>query len=178
MKKIATIMMLFAFASCNSDTSTKSTSNDSTTKSDVGKTEVSYQYPIGYSTKFEFIDPEKSKMILGIWKDYDNNTLDNIKDQFADTVTMIFPEMKIHAVRDSIIAAAKAGRNYYRSVTSNVDVVMAVKSTDKGGDWVLVWGDEIHTDQKNKTDTVALHEVWGLNKAGKIEFMQQYASKK
>jgi hypothetical protein len=176
MRKITAFIMLLAFAACNNHTST----NDSSpaTKVDSSKAEVSYPYPIGYSSKFEFADPEKSKMVLDLWKSYDNNTLDNVKDHFADTVEMIFPGFRMRTGRDSIIATAKAGRNMSNSVISTVDVVMSVKSTDKGGNWVLVWGDEMRTDKKNKTDTVAIHEVWGLNKDGKIEFMQQYASKK
>ena len=176
MKKITTFIMLIAFAACNSDRSTDGSSL--TAKADSSKAEVSYPYPIGYSSKFEFADPENSKMVLDLWKIYDNNTLDDAKDHFADTAEMIFPDFKMRAGRDSIIAAAKDGRNMFNSVSSTVDVVMSVKSTDKGGNWVLVWGEEMHTDKKNKTDTVAIHEVWGLNKDGKIEFMQQYASKK
>ena len=113
-----------------------------------------------------------------MWKDFDNNTLDNAKDKFADTVRMIFPGMEMRASRDSVIASTKSYRNSFSSVISMVDVVMAVKSTDKNDDWVLVWGDEIKTDKKNKTDTIALHEVWQLNKEGKVVFMQQYISKK
>ena len=173
MIKFASFIVLLALISCNSGTPAATT-----TTTDSTKKEVMYPYPIGYSSQFEFIDPAKGKMILGIWKDYDNNNVDNCKDKFADTVTMIFPEMSMHASRDSIFAATKSYRNTFKSVISKVDVVMSVRSTDKKGDWVLVWGDETHTTQNNKTDSVALHEVWGLNKDGKIEFMQQYVSKK
>jgi len=164
--------------SCNNAPSSTSTNNNDVSKTDSSKKEITYPYAIGYSSQFEFIDPEKSKMVLGMWKDFDNNNLDNAKDNFADTVTMVFPDMSMHASRDSIIAVTKAYRNTYTSVISKVDVVMSVRSTDKKGDWVLIWGDETHTGKNNKTDSIALHEVWGLNKAGKIEFMQQYVSKK
>lgn len=175
MKKISFLIAVVALVSCNGGAPTTST----TSITDSSKKEVSYPYPISYSSQFEFIDPAKGKMVLDIWKDYDSNNLDNAKEKFADTVTMIFPEFSMmHASRDSIIAAAKSGRGAYTSVVSKVDVVMSVRSTDKKGDWVLIWGDETHTGKNGKTDSVALHEVWGLNKAGKIEFMQQYASHK
>lgn len=176
--KLLPCIALLVFTACNSGTSTTSTGDSAAGKTDGSKKDVAYPYPIGYSSQFEFADPEKSKMILEMWKDFDNNTLDNAKDKFADTVTMIFPDMEMRASRDSIIASTKSYRNSFSSVISKVDVVMAVKSTDKKDDWVLVWGDEIKTDKKNKTDTIALHEVWQLNKEGKVVFMQQYISKK
>jgi hypothetical protein len=176
--KLLSFIAVIVFASCNGGTSTTAADSTSTAKIDSSKKAISYPFEIGYSTQFEFIDPEKSKMVLDLWKDYDNNTLDNAKDKFADTVRMIFAGMEMRASRDSIIAATKESRNSYSSVESKVDVVMAVKSTDKKDDWVLVWGDEIHTDKNNKTDTVAMHEVWQLNKEGKVVFMQQYISKK
>lgn len=173
MTKFIFFIMLLILLSCNSES--PAISADSTVaKTDSVKKVTAYPYEIGYSTQFEFIDPEKGKMILELWKDFDNNTLDNAKDKFADTVTMQFPGFKIHAGRDSIIASTKAHRSTFNSFTSKVDVVMSTRSTDKNGDWVLVWGREIHTDKKNVTDSVEIHEVWGLNKEGKIESMEQY----
>lgn len=176
--KLLPCIALLVFAACNNGTSPATTGDSAAATTESSKKEVSYPYPIGYSSQFEFADPEKSKMVLDLWKDFDNNTIDNAKDHFADSLTMIFPDMEMHASRDSVVASTKSYRNLYSSVTSKVDVVMAVKSTDKKDDWVLVWGDEIHTNKKNVTDTVALHEVWQLNKEGKVVFMQQYASRK
>ena len=178
MTKFIAFIAFVIFASCNSQTSTTPTDSGAAGKTDTSKKEVTYPYAIGYSSQFEFSDPEKSKMVLQLWKDFDNNTLDNVKDKFADSVLMKFPDMVMHTTRDSAIASTKAYRNTLLSVTSTVDVVMSVKSTDKNDEWVLVWGNEIHTDKKNKTDTIALHEVWGLDKNGKINFMQQYMSHK
>lgn len=178
MTKFILLIALVVFASCNNQAATNPADSTAAAKSDTGKKEVNYPYEIHYSSKFEFADPEKSKMILELWKAFDNNNFDNVKDRFADTVMMKFPDMVMHASRDSIINATKAYRSTLLSVTSKVDVVMSVKSTDKNEDWVLVWGDEIHTDKKNKTDTVALHEVWALDKNGKVSFMQQYISHK
>ncbi len=176
MTKFIPLIAFVVFMSCNSQTATAPADATATAKPDSGNKEVTYPYEIGYSSKFEFADPEKSKMILDLWKAFDNNTFDNIKDKFADTVTMKFPDMVMHASRDSMIASTKSYRNTMLAVTSKVDVVMSVKSTDKNEDWVLVWGQEIHTSKKNKIDTVALHEVWALDKNGKVYFMQQYMS--
>lgn len=173
MRNYFAFAFIILFASCNSGASTAPVDNP-TTKTDSNSAEVSYPYAINYSTKFEFIDPQKGKMILDVWKDFDNNTLDNSKDKFADTVDMKTPGHIQRASRDSIISSTKSYRDRFTAVTSKVDVVLSVRSTDQSADWVLVWGKEIHTDKKNKTDSVEIHELWGLNKEGKIETMEQY----
>ncbi len=175
MKKFLPFIVLLVFVSCNSGTSSTSADSSSVSNTDKSKKEVSYPYPIGYSTQFEMGDPEKSKTILDLWKDFDNNTLDHAASSFADTVTMMLSGMETHTSRDSTIASTKAYRGSLGSVTSKVDVVMSVKSTDKNEDWVLVWGTEIHKSKKNITDSVYLHEIWRFNKDGKVDYMEQFS---
>lgn len=127
-----------------------------------------------YSAKFEFIDPEKGKMVLDFWKEFDNNTLDNSKNIFADTVTILMPDLVLKASRDSILAAIKYYRSSYDVMNTELDVVMSVKCTDKGGDWVLVWAKEKRTDKMKVAHTFKYQQVWALNKEGKVEFMEQY----
>ena len=114
-------------------------------------------------------------MVLGLWKDFDNNTIDNSLDKFADTVTMMMPGFEMAGVtRDSALVSSKEYRSMFSKVTSRISAVMALKRTDKNEEWVLVWGPEVHTNKKNVTDPVQLQETWRLNKDGKIDFMFQY----
>ena len=181
MTKFLPFIALLVFTSCsNSGTSTTPSADSGSVtkmdagKMDAGKMDVSYPYAIAYSSKFELADPEKGKMILDLWKDFDNNTFDNSKDKFADTVFMQFPGMEIYASRDSMISSTKAYRNSYKAVKSKVDAVISTRSTDKNENWVLVWGSEVHTDKKNVTDSVYLHEICKLNKDGKVDYMAQF----
>jgi hypothetical protein len=177
MIKFISFIVLVAFVSCNSGTPVTSTDSTTVSKTDSSKKEASYPYAINYSSQFEYTDPEKGKMVLDAWKDFDNNTLDQVKDKFADTVEMQFPGMKIRASRDSFFAVTKSYRSLYNSVKASVDIVMSTRSTDKKTDWVLVWGREIKTDKKNVTDTTEVHEVWGFNKEGKIISLEQFVRK-
>ncbi len=114
-------------------------------------------------------------MILSLWKEFDNNTLNNAKDKFADTITMLMPGFEMVGVsRDSALASTNAYRSMFANVTSRVSAVTALKSTDKNEEWVLVWGTEVHTDNKNVTDSVHLQETWRINKDGKVDYMMQY----
>jgi hypothetical protein len=61
----------------------------------------------------------------------------------------------------------------FSAVSSRVDAVFPTKSTDKGENWVCVWGMETHT-MNGKTDSTNLHEVWRFNKDGKVDLMMQY----
>jgi hypothetical protein len=65
-------------------------------------------------------------------------------------------------------------RNKLASSVSSVDAVMAVKSTDKGENWALIWGKEVDTDKKGKIDSSALQETWRLNKDGKADLVYQF----
>ncbi len=172
MKKILFLFTAAAFAACNSSNDAKvesmTTSADSTDN-------VTYPYEIGYSSKFEIGDAQQSKMILELWKDFDSGDVSKHKEYFADSVQMLFPDgSSMHNVKDSIIAETNTYRAMYSSVTSRVDAIIPVKSTDKGENWVCVWGTEIHT-LKGKTDSTNLHEAWRFDKDGKIDFMMQYA---
>ena len=122
MTKFLSFIVLIAMAACNGGTPAAPADSAAVSIPDNGKKEITYPYTIAYSSQFEFIDPEKGKMVLELWKDFDNNTLDNVKDKFADTVTVQFPGMKMHAVRDSIISSTKAYRSLFSAVTSIVDV--------------------------------------------------------
>ena len=47
-------------------------------------------YTATYSSNFKIADANYSKMVLTLWKDFENNTLDNHVDMITDTVTMMF----------------------------------------------------------------------------------------
>ena len=53
--------------------------------------------------------------------------------------------------------------------------IFPVKSTDKNEDWVCIWGTEVNTDKKGKTDSVHLQETWRFNKDGKIDLLYQHS---
>ena len=176
------MLLIFAvsasfFASCNTatknDDATDSTGRASAKMSSAEP--VMLPYPVAYSSQFEKSDDRNSQLVLGLWKDYDNNTFDNSKDKFADTVTLLMPGVEMTGVtRDSALASINAYRSTFGNVASRVAAVTALKSTDKNEEWVLVWGTEVHTNKKNVTDSVHLQETWRINKDGKFDLMMQY----
>ncbi len=166
-------LLLFTFSCCYSQISIV-TPGQTFDNKDLGQIDVDYPYTMTYSAKFKFIDPEKGKMVLNFCKNFENNTIDNAKNLFADRVTIDIPNLKIKGNRDTVFSALKSYRNSLASLKTELDVVMSVKSTDKGDDWVLVWAVDEYTDKENRKHRMKYQQVWLINKEGKISYMEQF----
>lgn len=178
MKKILAFIVLPAIISCNSGTNQTEVASMKSDSASVKTPDVTYPYPVAYSSKFEISDDANAKKILELWKDWDNGDLSAHKDYFADSVHLYFADgTAMHGPRDSIVASAQAFRNSYKSVTSHVDAVVPLKSADKNEQWVCIWGGEVSTDSKGKTDSTQLMETWRINKDGKTDLLYQYKGK-
>lgn len=175
MKKLTAFFLMAALASCNTGDD-KTNAGDTTAGATPNKAAVSYAYPIRYSANFEMGDPAKGQKITELWKDFDNNTLDNQTSSFADTVTMEMPGMMFTGTRDTVMKMTKEYRGTIKSMKSAVDVVMTTKApdVDKDGSWVSIWGSEVVVNNNGTTDSSKLHENWHFNKDGKIDYIMQY----
>jgi hypothetical protein len=174
MKKFLIMVTIVTIAACNSNNEPKTESmksgSDSTKMADV-----TYPYEIYYSSKFEIGDPQQTKMILEIWKDWDNGNLQAHKDHFADSLEMhTYDGTLMKGTRDSVLEMAQNYRNTLASVVSRVYTVAPLKSIDKDENWALVWGMETDTDKKGKVDSFYLQETWRFNKAGKTDLLYQF----
>ena len=179
MKKLLFFFSLAAFAACNSsnDSTVDAISSRDSTVSDSDTT--TYQYAADYSSKFDMGNSKNVKTIFDLYTDWDNNNLDNSKDNFADSVTLIFSSGDMMAgKRDSIIAQSKAFRNTLGTVNTQVHAVVPLRSTDKNEDWVLVWFKEYRTDAKGKKDSTEFQETWRINTDGKADLLYQYQQNK
>ncbi len=170
MRKVFLIVVVAAIAGCNSQTKTE------TNKDEVQvKAATSLPYVPSYSASFEMGNPEYSAMILqGSWKDWENNTMDNMKSWIADTIVVLHSDNTMVKGADSLVARWKRGRAKYTSVIDTVEAVIPVHSTDKNENWVLVWAREINTKADGTKDTTAVMETWRINKDGKADFLLQY----
>jgi hypothetical protein len=136
---------------------------------------VKMPYAPIYSASFGLGNPDYATMIVqGSWKDWETNSLDNMKSWIADTIVAFHSDNKVAKGADSLIANWKRGRAKYTSVIDSIHAVIPVYSSDKKENWVLVWASEINTDTKGKTDTVELMETWRINKDGKADMLLQY----
>ena len=174
MKKNLLFACLFILIACNSNqpaqTEPAKPASDSVTVQNINS-----PYAIQYSSNFIMGNPKYAENVLTLWKDYDNGTLSAHKDFFADSIQAVLGSgAMMHGSRDSVIAGIQRYRSSLSAAVDRVDAVMAVKSTDKNEDWVLVWGTETDTHKNGKIDSVNLQETWRVNKDGKADMILQY----
>jgi hypothetical protein len=136
---------------------------------------VTLPYTASYSSAFEMGNPDYTATILkGSWKDWENNTMDNMKDWVADTIVAFHSDNTMVRGADSLMARWKRGRAEYTSVLDTIQAVMPAYSTDKKENWVLVWAKEINTKKDGTKDTAYVQETWRINKDGKADLLLQY----
>lgn len=136
---------------------------------------ISYPYTANYSSNFRIGDPENAKMILELWKDYDDNTFGN-HDYLADTAVMFFADGTMARGKDSLLMGVKQYRGSLSNVTSTLDAWIPLRSVDRNENWVALWGTETHTTADGKVEKKDLQEIWRINKDGKVDFMKQFAA--
>ena len=176
MKKLLIFTCIACFA-CNNDTK-KEVSSSSIAYDSSKNADIAYPYTASYSSKFEIGDPQLSKIILDLWKNWDNNTLQNSLHSFADTVSLLFPDgTRVHGSREDVISEAQKVRDQFISVSSDVQAWIPLKSTDKNENWVTIWGKEVHKTKDGKTDSVNLQETWLFDKNNKAMVMYQFINK-
>ena len=176
---LAPMCLLTLFFLCKESVAQKQkikTQKVSTKEKDMQMDNMSFPYTANYSSDFKIGNPANSKMILELWKDFDDNAFDR-HDYFADTAVMFLPDGSVVRGKDSITAAAKRYRGALSSSTSTLDAWVPLKSVDRNENWVALWGTETDTSPDGKTQKTDLQEIWRINKDGKVDFMKQIASK-
>lgn len=139
--------------------------------------DADFPYQATYSSKFEMGNPAHAKKVLEIWKDFDNNTIQNHADYFADTVMIILSDGHVVRGKDSLIAGITQYRSSLGKAVSTVDAWLATRSIDRNEDWVSIWGTETDTATDGTVSVSRLNEIWQLNKDGKVAFIAQYVGK-
>lgn len=163
---------------CNEPATKESAQTPTVDSSHTEAATIVYPYAASYSSKFEMGNPHNVRMVLDLWKHWDNNTLEQAASFFADSVRMQFHDGHVvHTVRDSIMAIAKKERGKYAHVTSSVIAFTGLKSVDQDEEWVCIWGKEVTETAAGKKDSLQLQENWRLDKNGKIAQMVQFAAK-
>jgi len=170
----ALLSLCFVFNACTSENTPRTTEQDASARNDSAMKEVTLPYPMAYSAKFVFTDPEKGRKVLDLWKHYDANTRETANDLLADTVALELPGLRMRAGRDSVVSVLRARRSARLELRTEMDVLMSVREPDKGDDWVLVWAVERYTDQAGHAHAVKYQQVWGLNKQGKVYLIEQF----
>jgi hypothetical protein len=174
MRKLFSVLAIACFMlSCNQDKPAAEAKTDSV-KTEAKKVDtITYPYKAAYSSALEIGKSENAKLILDIWKAYENNKLENTKSVWADSVILQFEGFTFHGNAAKALEGAIKDRAQYTSVIDTVVAWAPLHSTDRNEDWVAIWGNEYTVNKKGKKDTIDIHEIWQL-KDGKVAYMAQY----
>ena len=172
---IALVAAAFLFA-CN---------NEKKTDESAGKTEekkesvaIAYPYKAAYSSDFSIGDANHAKMVLDLYKMWEDNKVDEMKTLLADSVSIDFPDgNKFNDnTADSMINFAKQFRKTLSSVKVMFDGWMPIHVNDTKEDYVLVWSRDYNTDMSGKVDSIRAHAYF-LIKNNKIRSWSEFQQK-
>lgn len=164
----AALLLMACFNDCLAQAKSKDTEGANMDKD--------YPYKATYSSNFKIGKAAYAKMVLELWKDWDDNNFDR-HDFMADSIVMLFPDGTIMKGKEEAMAGAKKFRGSFASAKSTVHAWLPLTSTDKNEDAVCIWGQEEDTYTDGKVEKKDIHEVWWFNKAGKVTRMRQWAAK-
>lgn len=166
------VLLTVLFAACNQDARTDSIGSNPV--SPAVDSAITYAYTPSYSSSFEIGNPNHSKIVLEVWKAFDENKLDGIRSHLADSLVMRFGDgTEINTSADSVIVLTKEYRNSVDTIASHPAAFISLRSTDKNEDWVAVWATEFVVTNGVR-DSSRLHELWHFNQDRKIDAMYQY----
>jgi hypothetical protein len=176
-KIIAAVLTVSLFACADSDTKIASATIENT-EVKANTPANTFGFTPAYSASFIMDSAKNTETVLALWKEWKDGDLSQSRSHFADTMAIFLSDgTSMTGPTDSIIKNMQAYRSSFKSMGVIVDAAFAVKSTDKDENWVTIWGVEMPTDMKGKTDTISLQETWRFNKAGKVDFMFQATRK-
>ena len=172
---IALVAATFLFACNNEKKTDEPTGKMEEKKESAG---IAYPYKAGYSSDFSLGDPQHAKMVLDLYKMWEDNKVDEMKTLLADSVSIEFPDGNRFNdnTADSMISFAKQFRATLSSVKVILDGWMPVHANDAKDDYVLVWSRDYSTDMSGKVDSSRAHAYF-LIKNNKIRSWSEFQQK-
>lgn len=178
MRKIYLFTTIAFLTACTSSADKTTTTAEAPKASDSTaekQPKLTYPYTADYSSDFEMGDAKNAQTLLELYKNWDNNTLNNSKSAFADNDTMYFADGNMFAgSRDSFFVIANKMRGQMGSVVDSIHAWVPLRTSDKNEQWVAIWAREISTNAKGVKKSKELHEVWRFDNNGKINLVYQY----
>ncbi len=171
------IIVAALFYACNYSSTkpaTETAEKKDTVKAEPGKVD---SLTSKYIQKFEIGDPVYAQKVFDYYKNYDANTLDSARVDFADTVVLNLADGSSRDfAKDSLIIFLKKERSAYQSSLHITDAFVALKNTNENGAWVSIWQRKVDV-LNNKKNISLLNENWKFNVHGKMVFLRQYSRK-
>jgi hypothetical protein len=170
-----TVVTLLLFG-CGSQPSAEATDKEKSETPATVAAAVDLPYKMQYSS-WTMGDPQNLKIILDMYKNWEDNKLDAVAAVFADSTYYDLADGSMSVTtKQNILDSFKVWRGMNSALSSDVITGLSLHSPDKNEDWVVTWSLTRWTSKKGKTDSSYSNDNWQL-KNGKITHMTSFEQK-
>jgi hypothetical protein len=174
-----TVVAALLLTACSNEKKADESSGTTGENKETSAAKTDYAYKAEYSPEFSMGDAGHSKMVLDLYKMWEDGKIDDMRPLLADSVFIdIYDGNKFNNTLDSFINFAKQVRTMYKSTRPVFDTWMPVHHKESGEDYVLVWNRDYSTSSDDKSDSIRVHAYFQIknNKVrGWSEFQQKLA---
>ena len=174
MKITLSLLCLFFILSCGQDKATDKTIENTTEPAPTTSTEPQSLPPLTYPalySNWEIGKRENMNTVLSLYKAWDESSVDNIKNIFADSVTLDLPGGKrVTLSRDNITDVLVKYRITYKTTANQVISIYPILNKETNDEWVAALLYNKWTYKDNVRDSSLYQDLWKLQN-GKIYYM-------
>ena len=159
------LSLAFLFTACNEKTSDrmKGANDGSPDTTSTSQSTINYPYKAVISSDMSIGKPEHAKMVLDMFKAWEEGRMDSMRSMLADSVEVTFSDgMVFKGSADSLLAFGKQMRANYSDSNTTLFAWVPVHLNNTNEDYVLVWGNDYLTDKAGKIDSTAGHSYWQI----------------
>src|SRR5436190_16282718 len=174
MKITLSLLCLFFILSCGQDKATDKTIENTTEKAPAASTEPQSLTPLTYPalySSWEMGKRDNMNIVLSLYKAWDESSVDNIKNLFADSVILDLPGgRRITSSRDNITDVLIKYRKSFATTSNQVISIYPILNKETNDEWVAALLYNKWSYQDNRKDSSLFHDLWKLQN-GKIYYM-------
>ena len=172
MKPLISITAIILLASCNAK---NETSTDA--KTDKAAAAIVYPYKATYSSDVTVpSNPEIAQRVLTVWKMFETNAVDSMKQYYADTVTYEAGGHRFYGKSEDLLNYARKDVADLDSLRFDISMWQSVHINDRNEDWVYIWATERRYGKNGTADTSLIHEQWKVQN-NKVSYFNMYEAK-
>jgi hypothetical protein len=174
MKITLSLLCLFFILSCGQDKATDKTIENTTEKAPAASTEPQSLTPLTYPalySSWEMGKRDNMNTVLSLYKAWDESSVDNIKNLFADSVILDLPGgRRITSSRDNITDVLIKYRKSFATTSNQVISIYPILNKETNDEWVAALLYNKWSYQDNRKDSSLFQDLWKLQN-GKIYYM-------
>ena len=174
-KMLFAVFAIAIIAACNNEKKTDDKMSD-VKKETTASAPSDLPYKMQY-TNWEMGDPKNLKMVLDMYKNWEDNKLDAVASSFGDSATFeMAAGVRMMTTRQSLMDSLKSWRGQTDKLSSDIITGLSMHSPEKNEDWVLIWAMNHSTDKTGKVDSVFSNDNWQV-KNGKLVYLTSLEQK-